>query len=129
MLSFQLNDHLTYLLLEKGTWYLGTCTQGSVQYGTSLHKVYNHECCQDNFWDIKLSCRGVYRADWQITGYVGWSGGYIEIDGKRYCEGEFEYETHTITVETARNKKSEKTYNSHPDGPYRLKLNHLTKLK
>ena len=68
-------------LMQKGTWYLGTCTQGSVQYASL--KTYNHECCQDNFWDIKLSCRGVYRADWQITGYVGWSGGYIEIDGKR----------------------------------------------
>ena len=43
------------------------------------NKIYTQECCHDyDELTLKLECHDSYGD--------GWHGGYIEIDGKKYCQ-------------------------------------------
>ena len=63
------------------------------------NREYEHDCCQGDFRNIKLGCLGLKDNG---RGYVGWAGGYIEIDGNRYCEGRFARIEKRITIENGK---------------------------
>ena len=58
----------------ENSWSLGTCTKG-IDYEN--HQTYTESCCL-NPGSYQLTCDDSYGD--------GWHGGFIEIDGKRYCE-------------------------------------------
>ena len=56
------------------SWSLGPCTSNR-SYGNN--QVYEQNCCMSN-GNYSLTCKDSYKD--------GWHGGYIEIEGNRYCE-------------------------------------------
>ena len=58
----------------ENSWTLGTCTKG-IDYEN--HQTYTESCCL-NPGSYQLTCDDSYGD--------GWHEGFIEIDGKRYCE-------------------------------------------
>ena len=56
------------------SWTLGSC-ENEKSYGNGFQ--YTQECCQAP-GAIELECKNSY-------GH-GWNGGYLEIEGKKYCD-------------------------------------------
>ena len=56
------------------SWKLGSCSN-KYAYGNNL--VFVQQCCLPP---------GVYNLECKDTYSDGWHGGYIEVDGTRYCE-------------------------------------------
>jgi hypothetical protein len=70
----------------ENSYSLGTCTSKQV-YGT--RKEYTEECCLP-FGEYALDCKCSYGD--------GWHGGYLEIDGTKYCKDFKSGHKKTVTV-------------------------------
>ena len=60
---------------HENAWSLGTCVSDDGRYREN--NVYTEECCLDA-GKYTLNCDDSYKD--------GWHGGFIEIQGKQYCE-------------------------------------------
>ena len=63
---------------HENSWSLGSCSSptGTSKFGSN--QASTHECCQAP-GSYELTCNCSYGD--------GWHGGYLEIQGKKYCEG------------------------------------------
>ena len=59
---------------SENSWTVGACTSAR---GYQNSQTYTESCCLDA-GSYKLTCDDSYKD--------GWHGGFIEIQGKRYCE-------------------------------------------
>ena len=59
---------------SENSWTLGSCLSSTTY---ESNRVYNQVCCMPN-GNYELTCKDSYGD--------GWHGGYLTIDGNRYCE-------------------------------------------
>ena len=59
---------------NENSWTFGNCASGQV-YGNN--QIYTEECCQPE-GDYQLVCKDEYGD--------GWHGGFLRINGERYCK-------------------------------------------
>ena len=75
---------------NENSWTFGACSSTQA-YGSN--DIFTEQCCQPT-GDYELVCKCSYGD--------GWHGGYLEIDGNKYCEqftsGKEKIETATMSV-------------------------------
>ena len=57
------------------SWSFGACNSEGQEYGN--HNIYTQQCCQPA-GSYPVTCKDSYGD--------GWHGGYLKIEGKKYCK-------------------------------------------